>query len=166
MSSVDAAHLVVAVALTYLLGFERDLRGAAAGDRTFALIGLGAGVVGIIATHGAPNALAGAVTGVGFIGGGLVLHEALGKQQVVRGLTTAASIFAATGIGAAAGQGRLLVAGVATALALFVLEIRHVKVLSVLDGHRWAQHFANDDGSSPSQDQAGDAPDETGQARR
>ena len=82
-----------------------------------------------------------------------MIHEALGKQEMVRGLTTAASIFAATAIGAAAGQGRLLVAGVATAPALFVLEIRHVKVLSVLDGHRWAQRFANDEtGDSAPQD--------------
>ena len=105
--------------------------------------------------------LAGAVTGIGFIGGGLVLHEALGKQQVVRGLTTAAAIFAATAIGAAAGQGRLLIAGVATALCLFVLEIRHIKVLSFLDGRRWSTHFSNDfapeepSGKSP-QDQAGE----------
>jgi hypothetical protein len=41
-SEVDAGHLVVAVALTYLLGFERDLRGA-------------------------PNVLAGAITGIGFL---------------------------------------------------------------------------------------------------
>ena len=91
-SGADAAHLVVAVALTYLLGFERDLRGSAAGDRVFALVGAGAGVVGIIAEHGAPNVLAGAITGIGFIGGGLVIHEALGKQQVIRGMTTAAAI--------------------------------------------------------------------------
>ena len=42
MNGVDAGNLAVAVALTYLLGFERDLRGAAAGDRVFALIGAGA----------------------------------------------------------------------------------------------------------------------------
>jgi putative Mg2+ transporter-C (MgtC) family protein len=161
VSGVDAAHLVVAVALTYLLGFERDLRGAAAGDRTFALIGAGAGVIGIIAAHGAPNVLAGAVTGIGFIGGGLVLHEALGKQQVVRGLTTAAAIFAATAIGAAAGQGRLLVAGVATALVLFVLEIRHIKVLSFLDGHRWSGYFRNDFAAEePGSQSPQDEPDE------
>jgi putative Mg2+ transporter-C (MgtC) family protein len=157
MSVVDAGHLVVAAALAYLLGFERDLRGAAAGDRVFGLVGLGAGVVGIIAAHGAPNVLAGAITGIGFIGGGLVLHEAFGRQQVVRGMTTAGAIFAATAIGAAAGQGRLLVAGVATALALFVLEIRHIKVLSMLDGQHWAKHFSNDDSpgnrENPTQDQ-------------
>ena len=43
MSGIDAAHLAVAVALTYLLGFERDLRGAPTGDRVFALVGAGAG---------------------------------------------------------------------------------------------------------------------------
>jgi putative Mg2+ transporter-C (MgtC) family protein len=145
LSAADAAHLVVAAALTYLLGFERDLRGATAGDRVFALVGIGAGVVGIIAAHGAPNVLAGAITGIGFIGGGLVLHQAFGRQQVVKGMTTAAAIFAATAIGAAAGQGRLLVATVATALSLFVLEIRHIKVLSMLDGQRWAGHFSDDD---------------------
>ena len=138
---------MVAVALTYLLGFERDLRGGAAGDRVFALVGAGSGVIGIIAEHGAPNVLAGAITGIGFIGGGLVIHEALGKQQVVKGLTTAAAIFAATAIGAAAGQGRLLVAAVATALSLFVLEIRHIKALSMLDGSRWASRFSNDETS-------------------
>jgi putative Mg2+ transporter-C (MgtC) family protein len=158
LSSADAAHLVVAAALTYLLGFERDLRGATAGDRVFALVGIGAGVVGIIAAHGAPNVLAGAITGIGFIGGGLVLHQAFGRQQVVRGMTTAAAIFAATAIGAAAGQGRLLVATVATALSLFVLEIRHIKFLSMLDGQRWAHFFSNDEQPSdadgpPRQDQ-------------
>jgi putative Mg2+ transporter-C (MgtC) family protein len=144
-SEVDAGHLVVAVALTYLLGFERDLRGAPTGDRVFALVGAGAGVMGIIAAHGAPNVLAGAITGIGFLGGGLVYRQAFGGQEVVKGMTTAAAIFAAAAIGASAGQGRLLVAGVATALALLVLEIRHVKVLSLLDGRRWAMHFNDDE---------------------
>jgi putative Mg2+ transporter-C (MgtC) family protein len=121
------------------------LRGAPTGDRVFALVGAGSGVVGIIAAHGAPNVLAGAITGIGFIGGGLVFRQAYGKQQVVMGVTTAAAIFTAAAIGAAAGQGRLLIAVVATALALFVLEIRHVKVLSVLDGRRWSEHFSNDE---------------------
>ncbi|MGD0560211.1 MAG: MgtC/SapB family protein [Streptosporangiaceae bacterium] len=144
MSEVDAGHLVVAVALTYLLGFERDLRGAAAGDRVFALIGIGAGLIGILSLHGAPNALAGAITGVGFIGGGLVFRQAFGKQEVVTGITTAGAIFAATGIGAAAGQGRLLIAVVGTALALLVLEIRHIRVLTFLDGKHWAGRFKDD----------------------
>jgi putative Mg2+ transporter-C (MgtC) family protein len=145
MSWVDSAHLVVAVALTYLLGFERDLRGAPTGDRVFALVGAGAGVIGILAEHGAPNALAGAITGIGFIGGGLVFRQAFGAHQVVMGITTAAAIFAATAIGAAAGEGRLLIATTATVLALFVLEIRHIRWLRLLEGRRWAQYFPDDD---------------------
>jgi len=144
-SGPDAAHLAVAVALTYLLGFERDLRGAPTGDRVFALVGAGAGVIGIIAAHGAPNVLAGAITGIGFIGGGLVFRQAVGSQQVVMGVTTAAAIFAAAAVGAAAGQGRLLVAVVATALSLLVLEVRHVRWLRVLDGRRWSRFFPDDE---------------------
>jgi putative Mg2+ transporter-C (MgtC) family protein len=146
MSGADAGHLAVAVALTYALGFERDLRGAPTGDRVFALIGAGAGVVGIIAAHGAPNALAGAITGIGFIGGGLLYRRqrTSGQDQVLMGITTAAAIFAAACIGAAAGQGRLLVAVTATLLALFVLEIRHIKVLSYLDGRNWAGRFGSE----------------------
>jgi putative Mg2+ transporter-C (MgtC) family protein len=148
LSGADAVHLVVAAALTYLLGFERDLRGAPTGDRVFAMVGTGAGVVGIIGLHGAPNAIAGAITGIGFIGGGLVFRQAVGSQQVVMGITTAAAIFAAAAIGAAAGQGRLLVSVVATVLSLFVLEIRHVRWLSMLDGRRWARYFPDDEEAS------------------
>lgn len=142
-------HLALAVALTYLLGFERDLRDAAAGDRVFALIGAGSGLIGIIALHGAPNALAGAITGIGFIGGGLVFRQAAGDMEVITGITTAAAIFAAAAIGAAAGEGRMLLAVAGTFLALFVLEIRHISWLSWLDGRHWAGRFADDRSSVP-----------------
>jgi putative Mg2+ transporter-C (MgtC) family protein len=108
------------------------------------LIGAGAGVIGIISAHGAPNALAGAITGIGFIGGGLVFRQSIRGGQILTGITTAAAIFAAAAIGAAAGEGYLLIATVATVLALLVLEIRHMKWLSFLDGHRWAHRFSND----------------------
>jgi putative Mg2+ transporter-C (MgtC) family protein len=149
LSGADAGHLAVAVGLTYGLGFERAIRGAPAGDRVFAAIGAGSGVIGIIGAHGAPNAIAGAITGIGFIGGGLVFRQAFGSQQVVMGITTAAAIFAAAGIGAAAGQGRLIVATVATALSLFVLEIRHIRWLRMLDGRRWARFFPDDEYTRP-----------------
>ncbi len=70
-AAADVVHLLVAAALTYALGFERDLRGAAAGDRVFALIGVGAGIAGVLAVHGAPTALQGALTAIGFIGAGI-----------------------------------------------------------------------------------------------
>jgi putative Mg2+ transporter-C (MgtC) family protein len=144
-AAADVMHLLVAVALTYALGFERDLRGAPAGDRVFALIGVGAGIVGVLAVHGAPTALQGALTGIGFIGAGLVFRQQQGQLQLIRGLTTAAAIFAAAAIGAAAGEGRLLLATAATAFALLVLEVRYIPVLRLLDGRRWASRFRDDE---------------------
>lgn len=145
VNTSEIVHLVVAGALTFALGFERDLRGAGAGERVFALIGIGAGVVGILAAHGAPTALTGVLTGVGFIGAGLVFRQE--QHHVVKGLTTAASILAAVAIGAAAGAGLLLIATVATALALLALEGRYLRVLRVLDSRRWANRFRQDESS-------------------
>jgi putative Mg2+ transporter-C (MgtC) family protein len=142
-AAADVVHLLVAAALTYALGFERDLRGAAAGDRVFALIGVGAGIVGVLAVHGAPTALQGALTGIGFIGAGLVFRQE--PLNMIRGLTTAGAIFAAAAIGAAAGEGRLLLATVATAFALLVLEMRYIPVLRLLDGRRWTSRFRHDE---------------------
>jgi putative Mg2+ transporter-C (MgtC) family protein len=136
-------HLLVAAALTYALGFERDLRDSAAGDRVFALIGIGAGIVGVLAVHGAPTALQGALTGIGFIGAGLVFRQE--PLHILRGLTTASAIFAAAAIGAAAGEGRLMLATVATAFALLVLEMRYIPVLRLLDGRRWTSRFRHDE---------------------
>jgi putative Mg2+ transporter-C (MgtC) family protein len=149
LSAADIGHLAVAAGLTYALGYERSARGAVAGDRVFCMIGTGSGVIGIIALHGAPNALAGAITGIGFIGGGIVFRRAAGRNQLVLGLNTAAAIFAAAAIGAAAGQGRLLVAGFATVLTGFVLEIRHIRVLSMLDGRRWVGRLRDDETTLP-----------------
>jgi len=127
-----AIRLVVAFVLTYVLGFERQLRGSPAGDRTFSLIGLGAAVVGVLAENGAPNALAGAVNGIGFIGGGLVFRQGHGNGEIVRGVTTAA------------GEGQLLTASLATALVLVSLELQHVPALRFLDARRWQPHFTQD----------------------
>jgi putative Mg2+ transporter-C (MgtC) family protein len=138
-------HLLVAVALTYALGFERDLRGSSAGDRVFALIGVAAGLTGVFAVNGSPNALQGVLTGIGFIGAAVVFRQDLGEVQQVRGLTTAAALFAAVAIGAAAGEGRLLLAAVATAIALLVLEMRYIPGLMLLDGRRWTHLFREDE---------------------
>ncbi|WP_169317392.1 MgtC/SapB family protein [Actinacidiphila oryziradicis] len=136
-------HLLLAFALTYALGFERNLRGSAAGDRTFSLIGVGAALVAILALNGAPNALAGVITGIGFIGGALTFRQTLASGEIVHGITTAAAIFAAAAIGAAAGQGRVALATLG--LALLALEIRHLPALRLLDGRRWAHRFREDE---------------------
>ena len=98
-------RVVVAFALTYVLGYERELRGSPGGDRTFSLIGTASAVLGNLAGVGSPNAIAGAVTGIGFIGGGIVVRRAVRTGEIISGITTAASIFATAAIGAAAGPG-------------------------------------------------------------
>jgi uncharacterized membrane protein YhiD involved in acid resistance len=75
----------------------------------------------------------------------MVFRQAVGRDHVVVGLNTAAAIFAAAAVGLLAGQGRLLVAAAATLLALFVLEIRHVRVLSMLDGRHWSSRLRDDE---------------------
>ena len=77
---------------------------------------------------------------------------------MIRGLTTAAAIFAAAAIGAAAGEGRLVLATAATAFALLVLEIRHIRLLSLLDGRRWASRFHDDESLGRPGEAAADDP--------
>ena len=137
-------RLGVTFGLTFVLGFERQLRGSPAGNRTFSLIGLGAAVIGLLSESVAPNALAGAVTGIGFIGAGLVFRQKEDRGEVVRGVTTAAAIFATAAIGAAAGEGRLLIATTATVLVLVSLELPHVPGLRLLDAARYESRFAPD----------------------
>lgn len=131
-------RMLVALALTWSIGFERELRGAPAGDRTFGMVGVGSAVIGYLAIIGdAPNALAGVVTGIGFLGAGLIIHGG----STIRGVTTAATIFVAAAVGAAAGQGQFLLAIVCTTMTLLVLEIRHVRWMRWADGRHWAQRF-------------------------
>jgi putative Mg2+ transporter-C (MgtC) family protein len=145
-------HLSAAFLLTYLLGFERDLRGSPAGDRTFSLIGVGSAIIAVLAKDAdAPNALAGVVTGVGFIGAGVVFRPNLTLSarwhlmDTVKGVTTAATIFATAAIGAACGYGRLMLGTGGTALVLLALEVRHIPLLRFADGRRYSSHFANDE---------------------
>jgi putative Mg2+ transporter-C (MgtC) family protein len=141
-------HLLVAFALTYILGFERSVRGAAAGDRTFSLVGVGAAMVAALAQATTPSILTGVITGVGFIGGGLTFRQSASSSasspDVVHGITTATSIFAAAGIGAAAGSGLLWVAATGTAIALLILEIRHIPLIRILDGRNYVHRFGED----------------------
>ena len=101
-------------------------------------------MIGVLSHKAAPNALAGAVTGIGFIGGGLVFRQSIGDSQVVKGVTTAAAIFAWSALGAAAGEGQLALAAMATALVIFCLELQHVPALQVLDVRHWQHRFADD----------------------
>jgi len=134
-------RILVGFGLAYLFGFERELRGSVAGDRTFAMVGAAAAAITSVAAKTSPQAIAGVVTGIGFIGGGVVFR---GQGTVPRGVTTAATIFAAAAIGIVVGFGHVLLAIVVTALLLLTLEIQHIPFLRWLDAKSYAGRFTND----------------------
>lgn len=145
VSELDlVTRVLVGWVLTFVLGFERAVRGAPAGDRTFSLVGAGTALIGALSLS-SPAVLGGAVTGIGFIGGGLCFRQAAQDKEILHGVTTAASIFCAAAIGAAAGVGHLWLAVIAAGAVLMSLEIRHLPVLRLLDARRWSQYFHHDD---------------------
>jgi putative Mg2+ transporter-C (MgtC) family protein len=135
------ARVVTGFVLAFVIGFERELRGSPAGDRTFALIGTGSAALTAVALKSSPQAVAGAITGVGFIGAGVVFH---GQGELVRGLTSAAAIFAVSIIGVVVGSGRLLLGTVTAALVLLTLELRYIPGLESFDARRIQSRFRSD----------------------
>ncbi len=120
-------RLVLATALGAIIGFQRQRSGKEAGLRTHILICTGAALFTVVSMYGFPNSdpariAAGIVTGIGFIGAGVILHRTGGE---VVGLTTAATIWAVAAIGLAAGAGLYIISGVATVLTLGILFIPH-----------------------------------------
>lgn len=126
---------MLAAVLCYVLGFERELRGQDAGDRTFALVGVGAAAftaVGVDAFGGAERIVQGIVAGIGFLGGGLLLQSG----AKVHGLTTAAALWSAAAIGVLSGAGRLALASLTALLMLLLLEVQYIPGLGFLDATR------------------------------
>jgi putative Mg2+ transporter-C (MgtC) family protein len=121
-----AARLVSAVLAGAILGINRDLHRKPAGLRTHALVSLGSAMsIVVISAAGFQSdamsrVIQGLVTGVGFIGAGVILHHEGGEHRVA-GLTTAASIWVAAALGIACGGGYWLTAALALILTLVVL---------------------------------------------
>jgi putative Mg2+ transporter-C (MgtC) family protein len=140
------ARIGTAFVLAFVVGFEREVRGSPAGDRTFALIGVSTAAVTAVLYRTSPQALAGVITGIGFIGAGVVFHA---ENSFVRGITTASAIFATAAIGVVVGTGRIVV-GVVTAVGvLLILELRNIPGLRMLDARRYEDTF-RDDNDPPS----------------
>ena len=119
-------RLLAAVLLGALIGYERELRAKNAGVRTHIMVALGAALFMIISQYGFPGAdkfdaariAAGVVTGIGFIGGGIIMK----RKHDVSGLTTAASLWVTGAVGLSAGCGMFEVAILSTVLVLACLE--------------------------------------------
>jgi putative Mg2+ transporter-C (MgtC) family protein len=139
-----AARMGLAALLGFLVGLERESRGKSAGERTFAIVALGAaGFSGLAISmfpETAGQAVAGVATGIGFLGVGIIWRAEEGQT---RGLTTAASILCVAAIGVVAGIGLYLTAILGTGLALFILEFDRMPGLRGL--HRRVTGRADDD---------------------
>lgn len=127
-----ALRLFVAGAMGVLIGLEREYRAKEAGYRTHFLVALGSALMMIVSQYGFMEVLktdlirldpsriaAQVVSGIGFIGAGTIILQ----KQIVRGLTTAAGIWATSGIGLAVGAGMYAIGISATLLVLLGLEI-------------------------------------------
>jgi putative Mg2+ transporter-C (MgtC) family protein len=116
-----AAQALGAAVLGGLVGSEREQGGRAAGIRTYATVCLGACVFSLVSTHLPGIADQGrisaqVVSGIGFIGAGVIMRE----QGRVIGLTTAATLWATAAIGVAIAY-KMYVLGVLTAVIIFGL---------------------------------------------
>jgi putative Mg2+ transporter-C (MgtC) family protein len=130
-----ALRLLLAGALGTIIGLDREYRAKEAGYRTHFLVSLGSALMMIVSQYGFMEVLrasdglnvrldpsriaAQVVTGIGFIGAGTIIFQ----KQIVRGLTTAAGIWATSGIGLAVGAGMYTLGISATVLTLVGLEV-------------------------------------------
>jgi putative Mg2+ transporter-C (MgtC) family protein len=120
-------RLIVAAALGLAVGFEREIHGHPAGLRTHMLVSVGSALFTVLSAYafGAstnPNIdptriAAQIVSGIGFLGAGAILKDGI----VIRGLTTAASLWATAAVGMAAGAGEHIIAAVATGVIIVSL---------------------------------------------
>ena len=129
-------RIFVAAILGGLIGLEREYRDTAAGFRTHFLVALGSALFMIISAYGFEDVILNApsdnvrldvsriaaqvVSGIGFIGAGTIIFQK--SENAVRGLTTAAGVWATAAIGLTCGAGLYALAVIATVLVLFGLE--------------------------------------------
>ena len=126
-------RLVVASLMGVIIGLEREYRSKEAGYRTHFLVALGSALMMIVSQYGFSDVLetdlvrldpsriaSQVVSGIGFIGAGTII---LLRKQIVRGLTTAAGIWATSGIGLAIGAGMYVMGITGTVLFLIGVEV-------------------------------------------
>ncbi|CAB3755313.1 MgtC/SapB family protein [Paraburkholderia humisilvae] len=124
------ARLVMAAALGSVIGFERERLSWAAGLRTHMLVCVGSALIMIVSAFGFADVLGGehivldpsrvaaqVVSGIGFLGAGSILL----RGEIVRGLTTAASLWSVAAIGLAVGGGLYTASIAATLIILLIL---------------------------------------------
>lgn len=128
-------RLLLAGLLGAVIGYEREVHARPAGLRTHMMVCLGAALAMIVSTYAFFDVLeqnsniildpsriaAQVVSGVGFLGAGAIMF--LRREHAVRGLTTAAGLWAVAAIGLAVGSGMYAAAAIATAVAWSILAL-------------------------------------------
>lgn len=162
-------RLTTALLVGGAIGLNRDQPGRPAGLRTFMIVSLGAAAFVMIplqvdgestfyATNALSRTLQGVATGVGFLGAGMILqqsHQKLSKAEV-KGLTSAATIWLAAGLGAAAGCGLWRMSLIGTLMALMILSgVKRLKKSSLirLDDYKVTKTKATDTASTQDKQQ-------------
>jgi putative Mg2+ transporter-C (MgtC) family protein len=126
------SRLLAATLLGTILGIDRDLHKKPAGLRVLAMVSLGSALIVVCcvaslaadeqkATEGALRVVQGIIGGIGFLGAGVILRSE--RANEVHGLTTAAAIWVAAGLGVGCGLGQWKTAAIGLTIALLVLWI-------------------------------------------
>ena len=119
---VVITKIVLATALGYLIGMERELHGKAVGTRTISLIAIGSALYVLMspAITGGDNSriIAQVVSGIGFLGAGIIFKDG----DTVKGLTTAATVWCAAAIGGLCGFGMFAEAVMGTIAIIMAIE--------------------------------------------
>ena len=140
MLNIDfVIRLLVAGILGAIIGLDREYRAKEAGYRTHFLVSLGSALIMIVSQYGFQEIIkessvtldpsrvaAQVVSGIGFIGAGTIIFQ----KQIVRGLTTAAGIWATVGIGMAFGAGMYFLGTSATLVILFSQFLLHQRFIT------------------------------------
>lgn len=125
---VISAKLLVALFLGAVIGFDRELHGSAAGIRTYAAVTIGSTLFTSVAAHiitdptATSRIVANIVTGVGFLGAGIIYRDGQGSS---RGLTTAATVWCSSAVGIAIGLNMFVIAIGATAVLYGLIALHH-----------------------------------------
>ena len=123
-------RLVLAVFCGFVIGRERKARSKEAGVRTHAIVCFASALMMILSKYAfidvkdgydVERIAAQIVTGVGFLGAGMIFY----RRDIIQGLTTAAGVWATAGIGMAIGAGMVIVGLVSVALILFIQIVFH-----------------------------------------
>lgn len=135
-------RILVACICGIIIGYERENRNKEAGIRTHAIVALGAALIMVVSKYGfgdiveydASRVAAQIVSGIGFLGAGVIFV----RNNAVSGLTTAAGIWATSGVGMAIGSGLYFVGITIAGLIVFIQFLLH-KQFIMKKQHRYEQ---------------------------